>query len=258
MASDNFVVLGASGGIGSETCRRLRSLGSNLLLLGRNQEELRLLRDELDARFRVVDATSLDEVTEAILAESHHLGAINGIVNCVGSTLLKPAHLTSAGEWHDILTTNLTSAFNTIRVGYQVMKRNGGAIVLLSSAVAELGLANHEAIAAAKAGVQGLMRSAAASYARRRIRVNAVAPGLVQTRLSEPVWSNSKQLLASQSMHAMGRVGQPQDVASIITWLLASENDWVTGQVFGIDGGLTTLRVPQKRTSSGGGSRQGG
>ena len=96
------------------------------------------------------------------------------------------------------------------------------------------------------------MRSAAASYARRRIRVNAVAPGLVETRLSEPVWSNPKQLLASQSMHAIGRVGQPQNVASIITWLLASENDWGTGQVFGIDGGLGTLRVPQKRIRSGG------
>ena len=127
------------------------------------------------------------------------------------------------------------------------MKKSGGAIVLLSSAVAGLGLANHEAIAAAKAGVEGLMRSAAASYARRRIRVNAVAPGLVQTRLSAPVWSNPKQLIASQSLHAVGRVGQPQDVASIITWLLAPGNDWVTGQVFGIDGGLSTLRVPQQR-----------
>ena len=91
------------------------------------------------------------------------------------------------------------------------------------------------------------MRSAAASYARRRIRVNAVAPGLVQTRLSAPIWSNPKQLIASQALHAVGRIGQPQDVASIITWLLAPDNDWVTGQVFGIDGGLSTLRVPQKR-----------
>ena len=247
MAPDNFVVLGASGGIGSETCRRLRSLGSNLLLLGRDQDALQHLGDELAVPSRVVDATSLDEVTEAVLAESHNLGTVNGIVNCVGSTLLKPAHLTSTAEWHDTLTTNLTSAFNTVRVGYQVMKKSGGAIVLLSSAVAGLGLANHEAIAAAKAGVEGLMRSAAASYARRRIRVNAVAPGLVQTRLSAPIWSNPKQLIASQALHAVGRVGQPQDVASIISWLLAPDNDWVTGQVFGIDGGLSTLRVPQKR-----------
>ena len=100
MAPDNFVVLGASGGIGSETCRRLRSLGSNLLLLGRDQDALQHLGDELAVPSRVVDATSLDEVTEAVLAESHNLGTVNGIVNCVGSTLLKPAHLTST-EWHD-------------------------------------------------------------------------------------------------------------------------------------------------------------
>jgi NAD(P)-dependent dehydrogenase (short-subunit alcohol dehydrogenase family) len=73
--------------------------------------------------------------------------------------------------------------------------------------------------------------------------VNAVAPGLVKTGMTERIWSNEKSVEASRSMHALGRLGEPGDVASLIVWLLQTENDWVTGQVFGIDGGLGTLRT---------------
>ena len=105
---------------------------------------------------------------------------------------------------------------------------------------------NHEAIAAAKAGVIGLMQSAAASYASRGIRINAVAPGLVKTEMTRRIWSSEKSASVSRSMHALGRLGEPKDVASLIVWLLQPENDWVTGQVFGVDGGLGTLRVSHR------------
>jgi NAD(P)-dependent dehydrogenase (short-subunit alcohol dehydrogenase family) len=128
------------------------------------------------------------------------------------------------------------------------MRKTGGTIILLSTAAARIGLPNHEAIAAAKAGVIGLMQSAAASYASRGIRVNAVAPGLVKTGMTQRIWSNEKSAAFSKSMHAIGRLGEAKDVASLIVWLLQPENDWVTGQVFGVDGGLGTLR-PQSRSS---------
>ena len=92
------------------------------------------------------------------------------------------------------------------------MRKTGGAIILMSTAAARIGLPNHEAIAAAKAGVIGLMQSAAASYASRGIRVNAVAPGLVKTRMTERIWSNEKTAAASCTMHALGRLGEPSDV----------------------------------------------
>ena len=90
----------------------------------------------------------------------------------------------------------------------------------MSSAAARLGLANHEAIAAAKAGVHGLVLSAAASYASRGIRVNAVAPGLVRTPLTARLTANEASLKASTALHALGRIGEPDDVASAIEWLL--------------------------------------
>jgi 3-oxoacyl-[acyl-carrier protein] reductase len=113
-------------------------------------------------------------------------------------------------------------------------------VVLVSSAAARLGLANHEAIAAAKAGVHGLVLSAAASYAGRGIRVNAVAPGLVRTPLTAGLTENDASLKAATALHALGRIGEPDDVASAIEWLL--EQTWVTGQVLGVDGGLATVR----------------
>jgi NAD(P)-dependent dehydrogenase (short-subunit alcohol dehydrogenase family) len=124
------------------------------------------------------------------------------------------------------------------------MLKSGGSIVLVSSAAASSGMTNHEAIAAAKAGVEGLTRSAAASYAARNIRVNAVAPGLVRSGLTEPVFSNPLALKASEAMHALPRLGEPDDVAAAITWLLESE--WVTGQVVGVDGGLARVRPRAK------------
>ena len=87
------------------------------------------------------------------------------------------------------------------------------------------------------------MQSAAATYAARNIRINAVAPGLVQTPLTERIWGNEKAAAASRGMHALGRLGTPSDVASLIAWLLQEDNGWVTGQVFGVDGGLATLRT---------------
>jgi NAD(P)-dependent dehydrogenase (short-subunit alcohol dehydrogenase family) len=123
------------------------------------------------------------------------------------------------------------------------MMKLGGSIVLVSSAAASVGLVNHEAIAAAKGGINGLVCSAAATYARYGIRVNAVAPGLVRTPLTESITSNEAAERASVAMHAAGRLGTPQDVASVLAWLLNPRNDWVTGQVFAIDGGLSTVRT---------------
>jgi len=114
--------------------------------------------------------------------------------------------------------------------------------VLVSSAAARVGLPNHEAIAAAKAAVIGLTLSAAATYASYGVRVNCVAPGLVRTPATARITSNEASLRMSEQMHALGRIGEPEDVASAIAWLLAPGAGWVTGQVIGVDGGLSSVR----------------
>ena len=110
----------------------------------------------------------------------------------------------------------------------------------MSSAAARHGLANHEAIAAAKAAVEGLVRSAAATYAPRGVRVNAVAPGLVRTPLAARLTANPASLAASEAMHPLGRIGEPDDVAALVAWTLGPEATWVTGQGGGMDGGLSS------------------
>jgi NAD(P)-dependent dehydrogenase (short-subunit alcohol dehydrogenase family) len=119
----------------------------------------------------------------------------------------------------------------------------GGAIVLISSAAARTGIPNHEAIAAAKGGVLALTLSAAATYARYNIRVNCVAPGLVDSPLAARITASDAARKASAAMHPLGRIGHPDDVAAAIEWLLDPHNTWTTGQVIGVDGGLASLRA---------------
>ena len=237
------LILGAGGGIGTALVRQLASEGAQVALAGRNVERLQPLAAELGGSFHATDATSVDAVQATVDEVRAEHGRIDGLACCVGSILLKPAHRTSSEEWRATLSANLDSAFATVRAGTGAMRRSGGSIVLLSSAAARIGLPNHEAIAAAKAGVVGLALSAAATYAPQGVRVNVVSPGLVRTPLSEHLTSNPASEKASLSMHALGRLGEPDDVARAIAWLLDPAQSWVTGQVLGIDGGLGSVRA---------------
>jgi len=241
--NETILILGATGGIGSALARKAADRGARLVLAARDQDKLNTLASETGGATFVLDATRADEVHAAVQYAAGDVGGLSGIVNCVGSILLKPAHLTSEEEYRHTLALNLDSAFFTVKSGARALMKQGGSIVLCASAVARTGLFNHEAIAAAKAGIVGLMQSSAATYAPRGVRVNCVAPGLVETQMSERLTSSDAARTASESMHALGRLGQPDDVAEAIDWLLdPSRSNWVTGQVIGVDGGLGTIR----------------
>jgi NAD(P)-dependent dehydrogenase (short-subunit alcohol dehydrogenase family) len=241
-STPSYLVFGATGGIGESLCHRLAARGARVVIAGRNVEKLQRLGDELQASAFPLDATRFEEVDACIEKVLRLQGRLDGVANCTGSLLLKPAHSTSEAEWSSTVATNLTTAFAVVRAAAKAMLNAGGSIVLVSSAAARIGLANHEAIAAAKAGVIGLTLSAAATYGPRGIRVNCVAPGLVRTPMTARLTANEASLKVSTSMHAVGRIGEPQDVAAAIEWLLSPEQSWVTGQVLGIDGGLGSVR----------------
>jgi 3-oxoacyl-[acyl-carrier protein] reductase len=228
-----FLIIAASSAIGQSTSRLLREQGHDVFTTARNNNKI-----QPDAILDAADFHAVENVFQ-------QAGKIDGVANFSGSLFLKPAHITSQDQFHDVINASLTSSFATIRAAGKYMTA-GGSVVLISSAAAMVGLSNHEAISAAKAGVIGLTLSAAATYAPSNIRVNAVAPGLVGTPLTASIVQNEQSRKYSESMHALGRLGTPEDVARAVTFLLSPENDWITGQILGVDGGLSHIRPKAK------------
>ncbi|MFN5351982.1 MAG: SDR family NAD(P)-dependent oxidoreductase [Alphaproteobacteria bacterium] len=229
----SFLVIAASSGIGQATVSLLKEAGHAVFTTARDNSKIKP-----DA---VLDATDFDAV-EAVFKQ---VGDLCGVVNCSGSLLLKSAHLTSKEQYQAVIDASLTTAFATIRAAGKHMNK-GGSVVLISSAAAMEGLANHEAIATAKSGIIGLTLSAAATYADQNLRVNAVAPGLTETSLTVALTSNEKSRKFSEAMHALGRLGKPEDVARAIVFLLDPANSWITGQVLAVDGGLSRIKPKMK------------
>ena len=238
-----IVIFGGTGGIGAAIARALGERGISTFLVSRSEERLKATASEVGARgYAVADATNLAQVESAFSEASAALGEITGVAHCIGSILLKPAHLTSEVEFSSVIQQNLTSAFLVLRSAARTMT-SGGSLLFFSSAAGRIGLANHEAIAAAKAGIIGLTLSAAATYAPRQLRVNCIAPGLVQTPMSEKITSNQSAAAFSRALHPLARLGEPSDIAPLATLLLSEEGRWITGQVFGVDGGLATVKT---------------
>lgn len=237
------VIVGATGGVGRALCARLAKAGHSLVVGSRREAETRTLAEELGAIGHQVDARVPDDVEALFTRARNELGRVDAAVNLAGSILLKPAHLTSDSDWAETLATNLTTSFNVLRQAVKSFDKEGGSVVMVSTAAASHGLANHEAVAASKAGVEGLARAAAATYGSRGIRVNVVAPGLTRTPLSERITSNEAAMKASLSMHALGRIVEADDVAAVIELLVV--NPSMTGSVIAVDAGLANVRSRQ-------------
>lgn len=245
MTAKTAIIFGATGATGTALAHRLAGNGWQLFLAARNEEAVKSLAEETEAGYHICDATDSTQVADTFKAAKDIIGIPTAVVNCVGSIMLKPAHLLSDDDWHQTIRLNLDSSFFIVREAAKAMKRGkeGGAIALCSTAACLIGLPNHEAIAAAKAGVIGLVRSAAASYAAQGIRVNCVAPGLVDSKMAKPITSNENALAFSQGMHALGRIGKPEDIASALAWMIEPEQSWLTAQTIPVEGGLSSIKL---------------
>lgn len=234
-----YIVTGATGGIGSAIVRRAREAGHEIAAIVRDVERLNALATETGAvayPCDVLDEAALKATVEQITT-AH--GPPDGFVHAVGSIFLKPLHATSLDEWRNALDINATSAFLALKtIVPSMMRARRGSVVLFSTVAVQTGLQNHETIAAAKGAIEGLVHSAAISYSRYGIRVNAIAPALTRTDLSKALWSNESMLAASVAMHPLGRIGEPDDIAKAALFALL-DADWMTGQIIGVDGGLS-------------------
>ncbi len=234
--SEKYLILGATGSIGSSLATKLKSSGHDIHLVARNEDEVKEISEKLDCSFTVANVLE-ENFVEKIKAD---VDEIKGIAYCVGSIDLKPLRMVTEKDFNKCMKLNLYSAVEVIK-GYQEnLKKNKGSIVLFSTVAAQRGFTNHAIIASAKAAVEGLTVTLAAEFAP-NIRVNCVAPSLTKSKIAEPMLKNPAIAQGIAKAHPLKRLGEGKDSAALAKFLITDESSWVTGQIIAVDGGRSKL-----------------
>lgn len=238
--ANKVLIYGGSGGIGSATARLLRERGYDLHLVGRNEESLGALADELESSYSVGDVVADPDVfTRASKEAGKELG---GLVYAIGTINLRSLQRLSESDLLQDFQVNAMGAALAVQAALPALKRGdeSSSVVLYSSVAAEQGFSLHASMGMAKGAVNGLTLSLAAELAP-RVRVNAIAPSLTQTPLAAGLLTNEAITAGIVKQHPMQRLGTPDDIAALTAFLLSPDSSWITGQILGVDGGRSTV-----------------
>jgi NAD(P)-dependent dehydrogenase (short-subunit alcohol dehydrogenase family) len=248
LAGKAGLVTGAASGIGRETARALAAAGADVVVAdldeagGRETAEM-ASGGSGSASFVHVDVTDPASVQGLVDAVLERHGNLDFAHNNAGITVAGPLLAdTTDSDWDRLVDVDLTGVFNCLRAEIKAMVSAGvaGSIVNTASVLGLIAVPGQAAYTAAKAGVMGLTRAAAIEYADRGIRVNAVCPGAVATKLFHDAAAADPDLLpAVEAAHPLGRLAQPEEVADAVVWLISDASTFVTGQPIYIDGGAT-------------------
>jgi NAD(P)-dependent dehydrogenase (short-subunit alcohol dehydrogenase family) len=244
LAGQRILVTGASSGIGQEASVLLSRIGAKLIIQGRDEARLQETAGRLEGEghlLRPADLTDADASAAYVEGLAKESGPLAGVFHCAGSSLVLPAKLTKTKHLDDVFGAGFRGAFGIARAA---AKKNviadGGALVFMSSVAAVRGRQGIVAYSAAKAAVDGMVRALAAELASRRIRVNSIIAGAVETAMhQEIVRSIDEDAVAEYAnLHLLG-FGQPADVANAAIFLLSDASTWITGSSLKVDGGYT-------------------
>ena len=244
MAGKVAIVTGGNGGIGLGMARGLASNGATVVVAGRNAEKTATAVRQLQGLGATASGIRVDVRDEAsvnaMVADAvGRYGRLDVLVNNAGINIRKPPHELSLAEWHEVLDTNLTSAFLASHAAYPHMKNNGGGkIVNIGSMMSIFGAAFAPAYAASKGGIVQFTKVCANAWAKDNIQVNAVLPGWIDTELTERARDQIEGLNERVLERTpAGRWGAPDDFAGIAVFLCSAASDFVTGAAITVDGG---------------------
>ncbi len=232
MMRKNILLIGGSHGIGFEIALKLYN-DHNIFIASRTSENL----GNLEVTHIPYDA-SKDEIDASVLPEK-----IDGFVYCPGSINLKPFKMLSPKAFEDDMQINFMFLVKIVHSLLPKLKNaDQASLVFFSTVAVKVGMPFHTSIAAAKGAIEGFAKALAAEYAP-QFRVNVIAPSLTDTPLAERLLANEKKKEMMDNRHPLKRVGQAEDIANIARFLLSEDSSWITGQVIGVDGGMSTLNV---------------